>query len=171
MMGNKVTKLEGYRFFMSTFSSVRELDGVETSGDTDNEPSGQLRSKVKPLSEVLRYYDMKKKLMENPELMAQAQAQADAMDAAEAAEEDESETGSKKGDEEKEEEEEDEELFFGAVRVIIGDLTKSLTRCFEGTKMAQAVMAKVDVMIDKLVEAKINDRVMFLKGTTPEEVI
>jgi len=174
LAGNKVLKIEGYRFYMATFSpSLTMLDGVDTVGDADpsKEPvTGSLLPKVKPLHEVKRKYAMMKKLMQDPELMAKAAAAAEALDAEEA--EDEDEEGVEKVKEvEYVEEEKDEEDPSGSVRVLISDLTRQLTRCFEGSRIAQQVCKKLDGACDKIMDSPMDNRILFTKGQDSSEVI
>lgn len=167
LAGNKVHKFEGYRYYMSKYApALKILDGVENAGDADedNAPSNPL--KVKPLADVKRYYEMKRKLMANPELMAKAAAAAKAADAA-----------AEEGDDDDEAlmeavvEEKDEEDPEGFVRVLISDLTAQLTRCFEGPKVAQAIMQRIDSLVDKILDAPIEARILFTKAHPPEEAI
>ena len=165
LAGNKVGKFEGYRYYMSKYCpGLTMLDGVETSGDNDpsNEPPNP--QKVKPLADVLRVFEMKKKLMANPELMEKAAAMAAEMKAAEEGDEEGDDEGLVEAVAEVKEEEEEEP---GTVRVLISDLTAQLTKCFEGPKVAQAIMTRVDMLVERLLACPSENRVMFTKGVLP----
>ena len=162
-MGNKVHKSEGYRYYMATYGkSLKLLDAVELDGDDDEKNKPLVALKVKPYAEIVKYYELRAKVLANPDLMKKPDGNS---------------TGAAKGDDDEDEEaaegegEEEEEDLGPHVRVLMTDLSAQLAKCFEGPKVAQQVMKRLETVIDKLIVAAPEHRVIFEKGSEPAELL
>eukprot|EP00658_Telonema_sp_P-2_P032054 TRINITY_DN23838_c0_g1_i5.p1 TRINITY_DN23838_c0_g1~~TRINITY_DN23838_c0_g1_i5.p1 ORF type:complete len:1742 (+),score=459.44 TRINITY_DN23838_c0_g1_i5:215-5440(+) len=165
-MGNKLNKTEGYRYYLAAYSSgLKLLDGVESEGDADEKFRPPNPIKVKPLSEVLKFWELRQKVMANPDLFKKPKIPKDSQADEDGADPEGVEGLAAEG------EETDPEDQGPFVRVLMSDLTNRLSGCFEGPKEAQTVMTQLLRAVKRLVAASPEHRIIFEKETEAVEVI